>query len=273
LKHRNRLAAICAATAIAGAAFAMAACDDDGGSEEDEADVQAAIDNFNQAMVDGDAELLSQVMTEDGALEVFQVTLEDAAADPSLFATGEEGRDDFVVSEIEVDGDEAKASGSFQSEAPGFDSTPVLVLVKEDDAWKVNSLEMGEAEEPEGATTVEMTLDEFSFEFDETDITSGSTIFLEVENAGEQPHHVVFIKLEGVTFEEALAADGEIEGVTDLGFAGNFAPGDSGSIAVNEPLQPGNYVFACFLPDVSVENPEEQQLHVELGMFKEFTVQ
>jgi uncharacterized cupredoxin-like copper-binding protein len=275
MRTRHALVRIGAsALGLAGLGLGLAACDDDdGGSEEDVAAVQASIDAINQASLDGNTENIGDYVTEDGAQAIFGASIEDIQADPELIANESEA-DNFVADEIEVDGDEADAIGGFPgSEEPSVLSAPLIVeFVKEDDNWKANGMRAGDAEEPDGATTVAMELNEFAFEFDEGEIEAGTPVFFEVDNTGEQVHEMVLVRLEeGVVLEDALAED-EPEGVEFLGGVFGFEAGQEADVALSPGLEAGRYAFVCFLPDTSADNPEDQVPHAFLGMTKEFEV-
>src|SRR5262245_44348977 len=79
--------AVAGALALASLGAGLVACsDDDGGSEEDEAAIQATIDAVNQAQLDGNVENIDQYLTEDGAKTIFFSSLEDIKADPSIIS-------------------------------------------------------------------------------------------------------------------------------------------------------------------------------------------
>jgi hypothetical protein len=89
-----------------------------------------------------------------------------------------------------------------------------------------------------------------------------------VLNDGPQTHEVGFMRLNaGKTlndFVNALKANKEPP-VTDAGGSGAFAPHGNGWIETD--LAPGNYVAACFVPDVKTGKP-----HAVMGMETAFTV-
>lgn len=108
---------------------------------------------------------------------------------------------------------------------------------------------------------------EFSFLLPET-LPSGE-VTLAYENIGGQPHFYELAKIdEGVTdaqIEEALQAKGEPEFLQGEGPGfGLLSPGTS-AVATAD-LEPGNYVFLCFLPDV------DGTPHALKGMYQQVTV-
>jgi hypothetical protein len=266
-----------AGLAVAALSASAAACDDDGGGDEEaEADVQASIDAINQASLALDTDEWLKYVTPNAMETVFYTTEEQAREDP-MTAYGSESEDDFfVASEITVDGETAEAVEALGPEDGPLLAPSVILLVKEDDVWKIDGARAGDAEAPDGAVTVSVVMREFEFEIDDDAFEAGKPVLFEVENDGEQAHHFGFFKLdEGVNLEEALASeeDEAPEGITDLGFIGPMRPGDDGKAAFTENLEPGRYAFVCFLPDESAEDPEEAPPHFALGMVHEVTVE
>jgi hypothetical protein len=264
-----------AGLAVAALTASAAACDDDGGGgdEEAEAEVQAAIDTLNQASLDLDADVFLAGVTQNALETIFYTDEEQAREDP-LTSFGSESEDDFLIAQdISVDGDTAEV---VEEPRPGTLVAPTIyTFIRDDGAWKLDSARAGDAEAPDGAVTVSLTMREFEFEIDDDAFEAGKPVLFEVENAGEQHHHFGFFKLdEGVNLEEALASgEEEVEGIEDLGFIGPVAPGDDGHAAYTEPLEPGRYAFICFLPDESAGNPEEAPPHFALGMVHEVTLE
>ena len=263
---------LAAAIALAAIAFSAVACGDDGGSEEDEAAIQAVVDNVNQAQLNGDVDLFLAQFTEQGLQEVFFSTPEEVRENPEEIQI--ESEEDFVSirGEIEFDGDTAEATIVEPGEQ-AFDSPFLIEFTKEDDVWKVDGGGAGDAEEPDGASTVSLGMSEFAFDMDESELESGAPVLFEAENTGEQPHHFVLFKLEeGVVLEEALEEE-EPEGVDEIGGSAPFQPGDEANVALTTNLEPGRYALLCFFTDPNAENPEEAPPHFTQGMVKEFEVQ
>jgi hypothetical protein len=268
---------ILAALAVPAFAFGLVACgDDDNGSEEERAAVQESIDAINQASLNANADEFLQYVTEKGAREIFFATPEQIREAPEETIAIESEDEFFVADEIEVDGDTADATGGFSGD-PGettLFAPMVLQFVQEDDVWKADGLSAGDAEEPEGAQSIDVSLIDFAFEFDETALESGSPVYFDVENDGQQPHHIVMVRVdEGVDLQEAIQSEEPPEGVEEVGFAGPWPSGEGSSVAYTEDLEPGRYAFLCFLPDISEPDPEQQVPHVALGMVKEFTIE
>lgn len=114
---------------------------------------------------------------------------------------------------------------------------------------------------------ITLTLADYSFGFS-TPLTAGKHV-LRIENAAEQPHEILIIRLaEGKTAEDfgkwAASYQGPPPGVA-LGGVAPFSKGQS--IYVPVDLTPGNYLLLCFVPDV-----KDGKSHVEHGMMMPLTV-
>lgn len=97
-----------------------------------------------------------------------------------------------------------------------------------------------------------------------------SAYAFEVENVGDQPHHVVIEKIpEDLDIEATVQSDDEPEGLVHIGSTPPWEPGDTGTVVFTETLEPGRYVMLCFMPDTT---DPEGAAHVEKGMWKEFRV-
>jgi plastocyanin len=121
-------------------------------------------------------------------------------------------------------------------------------------------------EEEPSAETVEVTAGEYAFELSAT--PAADTKEVTFENAGGEPHNLIFARIsEASTLEDALEAEGRKGTAEEIGFT--FAkPGEGGKpIEIKEPLEPGNYAMVC-----TVETKEGRP-HYELGMQTEFTIE
>ena len=97
------------------------------------------------------------------------------------------------------------------------------------------------------------------------DVAAGRTSFVLV-NDGAETHVLEIVKLaDGVTFAEALAADGDEGTLVGYWVTGMAAPGGDEE-AITFDLEPGNYVLACYIPNADGTS------HLELGMQHQFTV-
>jgi hypothetical protein len=114
---------------------------------------------------------------------------------------------------------------------------------------------------------VTMTLANYSFNLS-TPLTAGKHL-IKVENAADQPHEVLIVKLaEGKTLEDFGKWAADFKGPPPGEAVGGAAPFTKGrSIYVPVDLTPGNYVLICFVPDATDGKP-----HVDHGMVTQLTV-
>lgn len=147
-------------------------------------------------------------------------------------------------------------------------------LVKEDGSWKLDAVAFGPKRLPEGVTAVELTIDEYSFEFDDSAIEDGNIGF-HFTNEGEEAHEIAIARInEEFDLEkmaEAVAANpaGLTDlppGVDDFPVAGFAPPGTSGNLVLSTPLQPGDYMMMCLIQD------DEGTSHAVLGLAEPFSV-
>ncbi|HVM14176.1 MAG TPA: hypothetical protein VM287_07590 [Egibacteraceae bacterium] len=141
----------------------------------------------------------------------------------------------------------------------------------------VQPLEVTAAEDPAPMpdADADVTLVDYSFELPEL----GGDEVLSISNGSEaEPHELNILRLEpGATMDDVLAI-AEAEGEEPPGgpppFAGvgglnGLVPGGSSALALD--LEPGDYVFACFIPSFDPRN--EGQSHAELGMIEQVTIE
>jgi ketosteroid isomerase-like protein len=267
--------AVLIAGAIAGV-LAIAACGGDGNKDQEA--IEDAIRAFEQAWNDQDYDAFAAVHTEDG----IKAELQDAEQD---LDTDEGRREAFEVfseaktviskiGDIEVDGDTATAAVEAYQELREDPSPSSILLavsagmVKDGDAWKIDALEFGWPDAPDGAKVIKVQANEFAFSpQDEPD--SGNIVF-EIENVGKQPHHVTIEKApDDLDIEEALQSEEEPEGLVHIGSTPPWEPGETATIVFTEDLEPGRYVMLCFMPDT--DDPEGTP-HALKGMYKEFRI-
>lgn len=120
---------------------------------------------------------------------------------------------------------------------------------------------------PAPESDVTMTLADYSFGLS-TALTAGKHL-IKVENAADQPHEVLIVRLaEGKTMEDFGKWASDFKGPPPGDALGGVAPFSKGrSIYVPVDLTPGNYVLICFVPDSKDGKP-----HVEHGMIAQLTV-
>lgn len=120
-------------------------------------------------------------------------------------------------------------------------------------------------EEAASAEEVTVTATEYDFELSATPTTDTQSVTF--DNQGKEFHVMVFALLsEGVTLEEAVAAQGE-KGTATMIAQAEAAPGKSTTVEIEEPIEPGGpYVMLC-----PIEGKDGA--HYELGQLEEFDVQ
>lgn len=108
------------------------------------------------------------------------------------------------------------------------------------------------------------TSDGFSWEVDPTPTADTKTI--SYSNDSEQPHALIFARInEGFTLEEAYKLEGEKGSATLVAQTDRKTspgPGDTVTVDVTEPIEPGNYAMLCPLPG-----------HYQQGQLEEFEIE
>jgi hypothetical protein len=117
------------------------------------------------------------------------------------------------------------------------------------------------------AADLVMVLDDYSFDTD-MHIRAGRRT-IRIENVAEQPHEVVFVKLEpGKTATDFLHFMHQPEGVPPGKIVGGNTPMARGEVnLVTIDFEPGEYALLCFIPDVKDGAP-----HFVHGMAKQIMV-
>jgi uncharacterized cupredoxin-like copper-binding protein len=112
-----------------------------------------------------------------------------------------------------------------------------------------------------------ITLGDYSFT-ESAPLTAGKHV-IRVDNAGAQPHEMVFVKLEpGKTIEDFARWVDKMQGpppVSAMPGVGVLSPGQTNYIS--DELTPGDYGFICFAADAKDGKP-----HFLHGMLKQFKV-
>ena len=124
-----------------------------------------------------------------------------------------------------------------------------------------------EATTEEAASAEEVTVEATEYDFELSATPTTETQSITFDNQGEEPHVMIFALLgEGVTLEEAIAAEGEKGTATTIAEA-QAGPGESATVEVEEPIEPGGpYVMLC-----PIEGKDGA--HYELGQLEEFDVE
>lgn len=179
------------------------------------------------------------------------------------------------IDAIEVDGNDATAVVEAYTEPREAPSSVSILLgvdvafVKDGEAWKIDGLAFTSPAAPDGVTTVHIDANEFAFAFIAEDVTSGNVAF-EIANVGKQPHHVTIEKVPAdFDIEAALQSEEDPEGLTHIGSTPPWEPGVTQYVVFTGPLEAGDYVMLCFMPDT--DDPEGTP-HALKGMYKEFSV-
>ena len=164
---------------------------------------------------------------------------------------------------IEVALDRATVDVSYNTGA--FRERALESLVKESGEWKTDGQEGLSPQIPSGVTIVDMRYVDYGFEFDAEDTSSGNFAF-KVENAGQESHELILVKLEpGLELEQALQLPPDQ--LQFVGQGGTLPPGETIDMVFAGPLESGRYGLVCFIPT------EDGTPHAFLGMAAEFSVQ
>ena len=150
----------------------------------------------------------------------------------------------------------------------------VEAAIAEIDAFEEENCGIPHSEDsalPDGATReidhdasrVDVHATDYRFEIGE--VAAGRTSFV-LTNDGTETHVLEIVKLaDGVTFADALEADGNEGTLVGYWVTGLAAPGGDDE-AITFDVEPGNYALACYIPNA------DGRAHLELGMQHEFTV-
>jgi hypothetical protein len=221
-------------------------------------------------------ELARQVAESDGSnADFFFAHVTDNLIETVLFST----RDNCMAAPVECIGEPASILSISSTEIEGDSAHVIAVssigaldigLMRQDGEWTVDSLAAASDEIPSGATSVDLALSEFAFDFDQADIPDGGNIAFRVRNVGAQVHEVAVVAIaEGATLEESLEAV-FAEQAAPVGLKVFIVPGQTVDMAFEAPLAPGKYALVCFFPDTSDPN---FTAHIEKGMLAEFEVE
>lgn len=118
---------------------------------------------------------------------------------------------------------------------------------------------------PEADLTV--TLSDYAFAIPDS-IGAGKHV-VRVENVAEQPHEILFVKLnDGASPEDMVKWVEKMEGPPPaVPFGGTTAIAKGGVNVVTLDLPPGDYGVLCFIPDA-----KDGKMHVEHGMLRRLKV-
>jgi len=273
--------------AVGAALFLGVAC---GGDDDEEAAAptateavapsgdEAAVEQAGRAVADaynsGDVEAFLTAVSDGFVANVFgsfgAATKDDLrqAVASGDFSVGDPPFEDFQISKVTVSGDAATAEESHREGQALINET--LSFVRQGESWLLDDIKPRRVDAPAGATEVELGLVEFAFNLTQLKFPAGDIAF-QAHNDGKQPHQFGVAKLpEGVTLQQALEAeDDEALGLEDIAQFNPIPPGAEATWIL-EGLEPGRYVYACFVSDS--EDPEGTP-HAFKGMAGEFTVE
>ena len=120
-----------------------------------------------------------------------------------------------------------------------------------------------------GATTVEVTLQEWAVLPDPGSVSAGDVTFSITNDGPEDVHEFVVIQTDldpgDLPTDETGAVSEDGEGMTVIGEVEDVAVGATEELPVS--LEPGNYVLIC-----NIYSAEEDEAHYAMGMRVAFTV-
>ncbi len=186
--------------------------------------MQAAVAAFNR----GDLPALARLFTDKGFEDEFFQTKSEAASDREFFGEPTVIR---AVRNVTATSTGAMAIVDFEA---GFGLAPEdLSFIFQGGIWIVDGSRSGSAEVPEGASVVDLALQEFAFVYENGALASDNFAF-SAENIGEQDHEIVILQLAGAigTADLLGALENDDESLLqDFGFLGILEPGATGTAA------------------------------------------
>ena len=195
-------------------------------------------------------------------------TMEDAIAATEALLASFEGEGDEVEA-IRNLTQHLQTVGASSMPAGIFELTPGQYLVSQRGPSLHTTLTVTPAETEVTPPEPDLTVNMLEFAFTIPDEVEPGEQLWEVQNVGEQVHHMILVKiLEGRTFDDVMSFMETEEGeppFEEIGYTAVLSPNASNYVAYD--LEPGSYVALCFLPDYETGQP-----HVMLGMIDTFTV-
>lgn len=148
-------------------------------------------------------------------------------------------------------------------------SEDTFSLVRDAGAWKVDGYARLPANNPAGRLYINVSMKEFGFDFDASLIKDGNISF-KIKDDGQQRHEIILDRIPAaLDLEEAIKGGKPPEAVEPISFLGIAKPGETKRMVFDGVLEPGRYVFLCFMPDA--DDPAHTP-HALKGMHAEFTV-
>jgi hypothetical protein len=121
-----------------------------------------------------------------------------------------------------------------------------------------------------GEVTVTTSDTEDGYTWDVAPTPTTETTSVTDENQSDEPHALIFARLgEGYTVDEAYELQGRKGSATVVAESDRQTspgPGETTTVEVTEPIEPGEYVMLC--PIAGAEGP-----HYKLGQLEEFTIE
>lgn len=165
-------------------------------------------------------------------------------------------------------------SGDSANTTATLDNGDVINIIakREDDAWKLEGFAFS-AEIPAGVITINVSAVDYGYDWDKSEVGNGNIAFA-MKNDGAETHQMVVAKVEDNFDVEAVIAVADTvdentlpPGVEEFVGFGYASPGTTSNTVFEAPLEPGKYVFMCFVPD------EHGKPHISHGMYSEFEVE
>ena len=238
---------------------------EDGEPTGDEADIEAAVQAAADAWNASDVEGYLVHFTDNWILMEFEATREGAAGELAEFV-GSPPLAPGELTGIQVSGKTATADAN-EFTFGALVAPKRMSFIKEAAGWLIDHEEDLPAAIPDGVAAVELTLFEYSFEFDSDAITDSNFAF-DVSSIGAEQHELVLIRVpEDLDIQAAILSTEQPAGIEDVGVAGPWNPGTDSTVVFAAPLGPGRYAMLCFIEDANGVP------HAVLGMVNEFTIE
>ena len=223
---------------------------------EDEEDEVAAAEQLIRDIADawnaGDAQTLADHFTDAGLQSAFG---EADASREEIIASIEEnigdGKIEIKELEAELTDEGADATVLWVSGAV-YEHFTFALTMDDDGDWFIDGQEDLPVDVPAGHATIDIGMSEFAFTGDTASLTADGKFALKARNTGTQQHHLIFVKIPAdANLEELLASEDDPPGVEFISGMEPIDPGADKTLVFGAPLEPGRYVFACFLPDTA----------------------
>ena len=224
--------------------------------------VQSAIAAYNEA----DLDKFTAYFTDQGFQEAFDVSKDEAAGSDEVFG------DQLTIRSIHDIQQTATGAEAVVELASGLGvDAENFSFINRDGSWLIDGTKPTSAEVDPGTTVVNVTLQEYAFNYDASALSGGNVAF-KVTNAGQEQHEILLAKVDDSTtassfIDELAQSDGSgPPPFEDFGYLGMVDPGKTQTMALTHPLEPGTYVFFCAI------SAADGTPHFMKGMVSEFTV-